>query len=437
MLYHFFVWLTKQGIKFPGSGLVQFITFRVLLAVLLSLVITTVYGKRLIRYLQRKQVGETVRDLGLQGEQQKKGTPTMGGIIILLAILIPTLLFANLNKVYVRLMLLSTVWLGIIGFIDDYLKLKAKRIAKEKGIDYKKTDADGLAGRFKIFGQVVLGIIIGATLYFNQSVTVEREVISSRPVTATKDSVIQRGEKLLADTIRVFDGKKHRYVRVKTPITTIPWIKTHEFNYSKLLPSSLQNYTWILYIIIVIFIITAVSNGANITDGLDGLATGVSAIIGLCLGIFAYVSGNIRFAEYLNIMYIPNLGELSIFIGAFIGGCVGFLWYNSFPAQVFMGDTGSLALGGIIASLAIIIRKELLIPIICGVFLIENLSVIIQVSYFKYTKKKYGEGRRVFKMSPLHHHYQKLGYHESKIAVRFWIVTILCVVFSIMSLKIR
>jgi phospho-N-acetylmuramoyl-pentapeptide-transferase len=437
MLYHFFVWLTKQGIKFPGSGLVQFITFRVLLAVLLSLVITTVYGKRLIRYLQRKQVGETVRDLGLQGEQQKKGTPTMGGIIILLAILIPTLLFANLNKVYVRLMLLSTVWLGIIGFIDDYLKLKAKRIAKEKGIDYKKTDADGLAGRFKIFGQVVLGIIIGATLYFNQSVTVEREVISSRPVTATKDSVIQRGEKLLADTIRVFDGKKHRYVRVKTPITTIPWIKTHEFNYSKLLPSSLQNYTWILYIIIVIFIITAVSNGANITDGLDGLATGVSAIIGLCLGIFAYVSGNIRFAEYLNIMYIPNLGELSIFIGAFIGGCVGFLWYNSFPAQVFMGDTGSLALGGIIASLAIIIRKELLIPIICGVFLIENLSVIIQVSYFKYTKKKYGEGRRIFKMSPLHHHYQKLGYHESKIAVRFWIVTILCVVFSIMSLKIR
>jgi phospho-N-acetylmuramoyl-pentapeptide-transferase len=437
MLYHFFVWLTKQGIKFPGSGLVQFITFRVLLAVLLSLVITTVYGKRLIRYLQRKQVGETVRDLGLQGEQQKKGTPTMGGIIILLAILIPTLLFANLAKVYVRLMILSTIWLGVIGFIDDYLKLKAKRIAKEKGINYKKTDADGLAGRFKIFGQVVLGIIIGATLYVNQSVTVEREVISSRPVTATKDSVIQRGEKLLADTVRVFDGKRHRYVRVKTPITTIPFVKTHEFNYSKLIPASLQNYTWILYIIIVIFIITAVSNGANITDGLDGLATGVSAIIGLCLGIFAYVSGNIRFAEYLNIMYIPNLGELSIFIGAFIGACVGFLWYNAFPAQVFMGDTGSLALGGIIASLAIIIRKELLIPFICGVFLIENLSVIIQVSYFKYTKKKYGEGRRIFKMSPLHHHYQKLGYHESKIAVRFWIVTILCVVFSIMSLKIR
>jgi len=437
MLYHFFDWLTKQGIKFPGSGLVQFITFRVLLAVLLSLVITTVYGKRLIRYLQRKQVGETVRDLGLHGEQQKKGTPTMGGIIILLAILIPTLLFANLTKVYVRLMILSTIWLGIIGFIDDYLKLRAKRIAKEKGIDYKKTDNDGLAGRFKIFGQVVLGIIVGATLYFNPSVTVEREVISLRPATASKDSIIQRGEKLLGDTIRTFDGKQHRYVRVKTPITTIPFVKTHEFNYSKLLPAALQNFTWILYIIIVIFIITAVSNGANITDGLDGLATGVSALIGLCLGIFAYVSGNIRFAEYLNIMYIPNLGELSIFIGAFIGGCVGFLWYNAYPAQVFMGDTGSLALGGIIASLAIIIRKELLIPIMCGVFLIESLSVIMQVSYFKYTKKKFGEGRRIFKMSPLHHHYQKVGYHESKIAVRFWIVTILCVVFSIMSLKIR
>jgi phospho-N-acetylmuramoyl-pentapeptide-transferase len=437
MLYHFFSWLTKQGIKFPGSGLVQFITFRVLLAVLLSLVITTVYGKRLIRYLQKKQVGETVRDLGLQGEQQKKGTPTMGGIIILLAILIPTLLFANLTKVYVILMVLCTIWLGIIGFIDDYLKLRAKRIAKEKGIDYKKTDSDGLAGRFKIFGQIVLGIIVGATLYFNPSVTVEREVISLRPATAAKDPIIQRGEKLLGDTVRTFDGRQHRYVRVKTPITTIPFVRTHEFNYSKLLPPALQNYTWILYIIIVIFIITAVSNGANITDGLDGLATGVSALIGVCLGIFAYVSGNIRFAEYLNIMYIPNLGELSIFIGAFIGGCVGFLWYNAYPAQVFMGDTGSLALGGIIASLAIIIRKELLIPIICAVFFVESLSVIIQVSYFKYTKKKFGEGRRIFKMSPLHHHYQKVGYHESKIAIRFWIVTILCVVFSIMSLKIR
>ena len=436
MLYHLFDWMNDMGVRFPGSGLVQFITFRVLLAVLLSLFIATVFGKRVINYLRRQQVGETVRDLGLQGEQQKKGTPTMGGIIILMAILIPTLLFANLEKVYVRLMILSTIWLGVIGFIDDYLKLRAKRIAKEKGIDYKKTDADGLAGKFKIFGQVVLGIIVGATLYFNESVVVEREVMPVRSATAVTDT-LRVGEVLMGDTIRVFDGKRHKYARVKTPITTIPFVKGHEFNYSKLLPEPLREFTWLLYIIIVIFIITAVSNGSNITDGLDGLATGVSALIGVCLGIFAYVSGNIRFAEYLNIMYIPNLGELSIFIGAFIGACVGFLWYNAYPAQVFMGDTGSLALGGIIASLAIIIRKELLIPIICGVFLVQNLSVILQVSYFKYTKRKYGEGRRIFRMSPLHHHYQKLGYHESKIATRFWIVTVLLVVFSIMSLKIR
>jgi len=436
MLYSLFEWLNNSGIKFPGSGLLQFITFRVLLAVLLSLVITTVYGRRLINYLRKKQIGETVRDLGLEGEKEKKGTPTMGGIIILLAIIIPTLLFANLEKVYIRLMLLSTVWLGIIGFIDDYLKLRSKRIAKEKGIDFKKTNADGLAGKFKVFGQVILGVIVGATLYFSPSVYVQREVISSANVT-TKNTVIQRGERLLRDTVRIINGERHRFVTVKTPITTIPFVKNHEFNYSRLLPERWANYTWVLYIFVVIFIITAVSNGANITDGLDGLATGVSAIIGVCLGIFAYVSGNINFAEYLNIMYIPNMGELSIFIGAFIGACVGFLWYNAYPAQVFMGDTGSLALGGIIASLAIIIHKELLIPIICGVFLVENLSVIIQVSYFKYTKRKYGEGRRVFKMSPLHHHFQKKGYHESKIAVRFWIVTILCVVFSIMSLKIR
>lgn len=432
MLYYIYQWLAKAGIKFPGSGLFQFITFRMLLAVLLSLIITTVYGKRLIRFLLKKQVGETVRDLGLAGEQQKKGTPTMGGIIILLAIIIPTLLFGNLDKVYVRLMLLSTVWLGIIGFVDDYLKLRAKRIAKEKGINYKKTDSDGLAGRFKVFGQVVLGIIVGATLYFNSSVNVEREII-------TKPGVenIHAGERKVNEVVRIITGKPHRFALVQTPITTIPFVRNHEFNYSKLLPEVLQKFTWVLYILIVIFIITAVSNGANITDGLDGLATGVSAIIGVCLGVFAYVSGNVRLAEYLNIMYIPNLGELSIFIGAFIGACIGFLWYNAFPAQVFMGDTGSLALGGIIASLAIIIRKELMIPIICGVFLVELVSVIMQVSYFKYTKKKYGEGRRIFKMSPLHHHYQKEGYHESKIAVRFWIITILCVVFSIMSLKIR
>ncbi len=436
MLYHIFEWMTKDGMKFPGSGLFQFITFRVLLAVLLSLIITTVFGRNLINFLHKKQIGETVRDLGLEGEKEKKGTPTMGGIIILLAILIPTLLFANLEKVYVRLMLLSTAWLGIIGFIDDYLKLRSKRIAKEKGIDYKKTDSDGLAGRFKIFGQVMLGIIVGATLYFSPSVYVQREVMAPSAKTV-RDTVIQQGETLLREDIRMVDGKRHRFVTVKTPITTIPFVKNHEFNYSKLLPEAWADYTWVLYIIIVIFIITAVSNGANITDGLDGLATGVSALIGVCLGIFAYVSGNIRFAGYLNIMYIPNLGELSIFIGAFIGACVGFLWYNAFPAQVFMGDTGSLALGGIIAALAIIVRKEWLIPIMCGVFLVENMSVILQVSYFKYTRKKYGIGRRIFKMSPLHHHYQKSGYHESKIAVRFWIVTVLCVVFSIMSLKIR
>lgn len=391
MLYYLYNWLVKAGIKFPGSGLFQFITFRMLLAVLLSLIITTVYGKRLIRFLLKKQVGETVRDLGLAGEEQKKGTPTMGGIIILLAIIIPTLLFGNLDKVYVRLMLLSTVWLGIIGFIDDYLKLKAKRVAKEKGINYKKTDSDGLAGRFKIFGQVVLGIIVGSTLYFSSVVTVEREIITNPGV-----ENIHVGERKINEVTRVIGGKNHRFAIVQTPITTIPFVRNHEFNYSRLLPDFLREYTWVLYILIVIFIITAVSNGANITDGLDGLATGVSALIGVCLGVFSYVSGNIRFAEYLNIMYIPNLGELSIFIGSFIGACVGFLWYNAYPAQVFMGDTGSLALGGIIASLAIIIRKELMIPIICGVFLIELLSVMIQVSYFKYTKKKIWRGKKNF-----------------------------------------
>ncbi len=431
MFYHFFKWLTEEGFKFPGSGLFQFTTFRVLLAMLLSLVITTVYGKRLINFLQKKQLGESVRDLGLAGEQQKKGTPTMGGIIIILAIIIPTLLFANLDKVYIRLMLLCTVWLGVIGFIDDYLKIRAKRMAKLKGVEYKKSDSDGLAGRFKIFGQVMLGIIVGATLYFNNSVVVKREVTQ----------VVQLGPKekttnAKLDTI-VLDGQTHVFASVKTPITTIPFVKSHEFNYAKLLPSGWRDYTYILYILVVIFIVTAVSNGANITDGLDGLATGVSAIIGICLGIFAYVSGNVKFAEYLNIMYIPNLGELSIFIAAFVGACIGFLWYNSYPAQVFMGDTGSLALGGIIAALAIIVRKELLIPIFCLVFLVENLSVMLQVAYFKYTKRKYGEGKRIFLMSPLHHHYQKLGYHESKIAVRFWIVTILSVVFAIVTLKLR
>jgi phospho-N-acetylmuramoyl-pentapeptide-transferase len=426
MLYHLFEWFKQQGITMPGRALFQFITFRVLLAVLLSLAITSVYGKRLIRFLVKKQVGETVRDLGLAGEQQKKGTPTMGGLIIILGILVPTLLLANLNKAYIRLMILSTIWLGIVGFIDDYLKLRAKRIAQKEGVAYKKGDKDGLAGWFKIAGQVGLGLIIGLTLMFNDNTKAYREFTGDASGISANDKTEFRQ-----------DGKVRTFIKSDVPITTIPFVKSHEFNYSKLLPEALRPYTWILYVLIVIFIITAVSNGANITDGIDGLATGVSAIIGVCLGIFAYASGNIRFADYLNIMYIPNLGELSIFIAAMVGACIGFLWYNAYPAQVFMGDTGSLTLGGIIAALAIMVRKELLIPIFCGVFLVEILSVTLQVSYFKYTRKKYGEGRRIFLMSPLHHHYQKLGYHESKIVTRFWIVTILCVVFSIVTLKIR
>lgn len=425
MLYHLFEWLKQMDIRFPGAALFQFITSRVLLAVILSLIISAVFGKKLINYLRKKQVGESVRDLGLAGEQQKKGTPTMGGLIIILAILIPTLLLADLNKAYVRLMIFSTIWLGIIGFIDDYLKLRAKKIAQQQGVAYKKGDKDGLAGWFKVLGQVVLGFVVAATLLFNDNTQVWREYFGE----------VKPGDTNIKSI--TLDGQKKYFVEANEPITTIPFVKGHEFNYSKLLPQALRAFSWVLYIIIVIFIITAVSNGANITDGLDGLATGVSAIIGACLGIFAYSSGNLRVAEYLNVMYIPNLGELSIFIGAMIGACVGFLWYNAFPAQVFMGDTGSLTLGGIIAALAIIVRKELLIPIFCGVFLVENLSVVIQVSYFKYTKKKYGEGRRIFLMSPLHHHYQKLGYHESKIVTRFWIVTILCIVFSIVTLKIR
>jgi phospho-N-acetylmuramoyl-pentapeptide-transferase len=432
MLYNLFDWMIKHGYRFPGIGLLQFITLRVLLSVIVSLLITTFFGKALIGFLQKRQLGESVRDLGLAGEQQKMGTPTMGGLIIILAILIPTLLFADLHKVYIRLMILCSVWLGAMGFFDDYLKIAAKRKAKAKGVPYKKSDSDGLAGKFKIFGQVMLGIIVGATLYFSNSVTVKREIITS-----SSSSMIGRAEKQLNEDTIMIDGKPHRFVSVKTPITTIPFVKNHEFNYAKLLPASLAGYTYIIYILIVIFIVTAVSNGANITDGLDGLAVGVSAIIGVCLGVFAYVSGNIKLAEYLNIMYIPNLGELSIFIAAFVGSCLGFLWYNAYPAQVFMGDTGSLALGGIIAALAIIVRKELLIPIFCSVFLVENLSVVLQVSYFKYTKKKYGEGRRIFLMSPLHHHYQKKGYHESKIAVRFWILTILSVILAIVTLKVR
>jgi phospho-N-acetylmuramoyl-pentapeptide-transferase len=435
MLYYLFTWL-KNAFNLPGTGVFQYITFRVTMAIILSLVIATVFGKQLINFLRRKQIGETVRDLGLAGEQQKKGTPTMGGIIILLAILIPTLLFADLNKVYIRLMLLCTVWLGVIGFLDDYFKLKSRKQAQLKNENYQKKDKDGLAGVSKIIGQIGLGIIVGVTLYFNNNVVVEREIIADQ---ATQSS-IQKGEKQLNEVTRKINGEDKRFAIVKTPITTIPFVKDHEFNYSKLISwigDGAEKYTWVIYILIVTFIITAVSNGANLTDGLDGLAAGVSAIIGAGIGVFVYVSGNFKFADYLNVMYIPDLGELSIFMGAFVGACVGFLWYNAYPAQVFMGDTGSLALGGIIASLAIIVRKELLIPIFCGVFLIENLSVVLQVSYFKYTKKKYGAGRRIFLMSPLHHHFQKKGIHENKIAIRFWIVTIFCVVLSIATLKIR
>jgi len=425
MLKNLFDWLNSNGIHFPGDNLFQFITSRVMLAVLLSLIISTVFGKKLIDYLRKKQVGESVRDLGLAGEQQKKGTPTMGGIIIIFSILIPTLLLADVSKVYILLMLFATIWMGLIGFIDDYLKIRAKRLAQEQGISYKKGDNDGLAGWFKILGQVVLGVAVATTLMFNDSVKAFREFSG----TEIPKNVETRKPRL--------DGKEVIMVEANEPVTTIPFVKSHEFNYSKLLPEAIRGATWLLYVLIVIFIVTAVSNAANLTDGIDGLATGVSAIIGIGLGVFAYASGNIRMADYLNILYIPGIGELSIFIAAMVGACIGFLWYNSYPAQVFMGDTGSLMLGGVIASLAFLVRKELLIPIFCAVFFVEALSVTLQVSYFKYTKRKYGEGKRIFLMSPLHHHYQKAGFHESKIVTRFWIVTILCVVLAIVTLKIR
>lgn len=425
MLYHLYKWLEQEGIHIPGMRLFDFITFRVLVGVMLSLFITAFYGKKLIKFLQKKQIGESIREEGLAGQESKRGTPTMGGIIIVFAIIIPTLLLANLTNVYVQVMLLSTVWMGAIGFIDDYLKLRGKRIAQQKGEVYKKTGNDGLAGRFKILGQVGLGILVGATLYFNSDVKIWREYVGKNP--KADSTVFEKN----------INGKVKYFVESKTPVTTIPFVKNHEFNYSKLLPSSWRDYTWILYIVIVIFIITAVSNGANLTDGLDGLATGTSAIIGSLLGILAYASGNMVFADYLNIMYIPGLEELSIFIAALIGACIGFLWYNSYPAQIFMGDTGSLMLGGVIASLAIIVHKELLVPIFCGVFFVEALSVMMQVGYFKYTRKKYGVGRRVFLKAPLHHHFQVKGMHEVKIVTRFWIVTVLLVVLSIVTLKMR
>ncbi len=423
MLYYLFTYL-RENFGLFGAGIFYYITFRAAMAVILSLVISLLFGKMIINYLQRKQIGETIRDLGLHGEQSKKGTPTMGGLIIIAAILIPTLLFARIENVYIILMVMSTVWLGLVGFIDDYIKI------------FKK-NKEGLAGRFKIMGQVGLGIIIGVTMYYNQNVMTSREVVKGQPV------VYNSTEEVVSEPFTRKDetGANRKYVRVRTATTTIPFVKSHEFSYARVASMISENaidiLTPIIYVLFVIFIIVAVSNGANITDGIDGLATGVSAIVGICLAIFAYVSGNYIFADYLGIMHIPNLSELAIFIGAFVGACVGFLWYNAYPAQVFMGDTGSLAIGGIIASLAIIVRKELLIPIICGVFLIENLSVMIQVFWFKRTKAKYGEGRRVFLMAPLHHHYQKLGYHESKIVTRFWIIQIMLIILSIATLKMR
>jgi phospho-N-acetylmuramoyl-pentapeptide-transferase len=423
MLYYLFTYL-RDTFHLTGAGVFNYITFRAAMAIILSLVISMLMGKRLIRYLQLKLIGETVRDLGLAGEAQKKGTPTMGGLIIIGAILIPTLLFARILNVYIVLMLVSTVWLGLVGFLDDYIKV------------FKK-NKEGLAGRFKIMGQVGLGIIVGLTMYYNNHVVISREVTGNHSGAFNAAEKLEAGQFVRKDE----NGKEQRYVNVRTATTTIPFVKTHEFRYEKIAALFGEKYievtTPIIYILFVIFIIVAVSNGANITDGVDGLATGVSAIIGICLGVFAYVSGNYLFAGYLNIMDIPNLGELSIFIGAFVGACVGFLWYNAYPAQVFMGDTGSLALGGIIASLAIIVRKELLIPIICGIFFIELVSVMLQVGYFKRTKKKYGEGKRVFLMAPLHHHYQKKGYHESKIVTRFWIIGILLAIMSIVTLKLQ
>jgi len=418
MFYYLFDYLHKE-FSFPGAGVFQYISFRAAMALLTSLVISLVFGKRIINYLLKKQVGESIRDLGLEGQSQKAGTPTMGGLIILAAILIPTLFFAKLYNVYIVLMLVSTAWLGLIGFIDDYIKVF-------------KHNKKGLAGKFKLLGQIVLGLIVGTTMFFNDSVVIKEKIPT---------------EQNLVNSLNVFKVESYNLSpelfskeSVKSTKTTLPFIKNHEFDYSYLLAflgKGFRKWAFLIFIPIVIFIIAAVSNGANITDGLDGLATGTSAIIGITLGIFAYVSGNTIFADYLNIMYIPNTGELAIFISAFVGACIGFLWYNSYPAQVFMGDTGSLALGGIIAVFAIIIRKELLIPIFCGIFLIENISVIMQVSYFKYTKRKFGTGKRIFKMSPLHHHYQLKGYQESKIVLRFFIIGIFLAVVAIVTLKLR
>ena len=409
MLYYLFDFLDKKW-DVPGTGVFQYITFRSGMAVILSLLISTVFGKRIINFLRKQQIGETVRELGLEGQSQKAGTPTMGGLIIIFSTLIPVLLFAKLDNIYIMLLIVTTLWMGAIGFLDDYIKI------------FKK-DKEGLKGKFKVVGQVVLGLFVGYILYFHPSVTVRTDT-GRTDIFATERTVISAPP-----------------VEEKSTATTIPFFKNNEFDYAELVSFVGDDYknlaACILFILVVIFIITAVSNGANLTDGIDGLAAGTSAIAVLTLGIFAFVSGNIIFSNYLNIMYIPNSGEMTVYIAAFVGSLIGFLWYNTYPASVFMGDTGSLTIGGIIAVLAIAVRKELLIPVLCGIFLAENFSVVLQVAYFKYTKKKFGEGRRVFLMAPLHHHYQKKGYHESKIVARFWIVAILLAIFSLVSLKLR
>lgn len=404
MLYYIFEFL-QNNYDLPGASVFQYISFRAALSVITSLLVSLVFGGHIIRFIERKQIGEEVRALGLKGEEVKRGTPTMGGLIIISAILIPTLLFAKLDNIYIQIMIVSTLWLGIIGFIDDYIKV------------FKK-NKEGLAGRFKIFGQVGIGIIVGLIMVFHSDIVIK------------EDSSVLFNDINLDSNISATKSSK----------TTIPFFKNNEFDYHRLtswMGEDAKNYAWVLFIFVVVLIITSVSNGANLTDGLDGLAAGSSAIIGVTLALFAYVSGNIIAANYLNIMYIPNSGELVVYMSAFVGACIGFLWYNSFPAQVFMGDTGSLALGGIIAVLAILIRKELMIPLLCGVFLIENLSVIIQVTYYKYTRKKFGSPKRIFLMAPLHHHFQKLGMHESKIVTRFWIVGIILAVMTIVTLKLR
>ncbi len=417
MLYYLFDYLDKS-FHFPGAGVFQYISFRGAMAVITSLVISLIIGKRIIQILQKKQVGEIIRNLGLEGQIAKQGTPTMGGIIILAAILIPTLLFAKLNNIYVLLMLFTTIWLGSIGFIDDYIKV------------FKK-DKRGLAGKFKVLGQIILGLIVGSVLYFDSSVVIKEKVSNPKYINTQHIFKVENYK----ESPQIFSKESYKSTK-----TTIPFFKDNEFDYSVLMKwigNDYRSWSFLVFIPFIILIITSVSNGANLTDGLDGLATGTSAIIGVTLGVLAYVSGNTVFANYLNIIYIPNIEELVIFISAFVGACIGFLWYNSYPAQVFMGDTGSLALGGIIAVFAVIIRKELLIPILCGVFFVESLSVVIQVGYFKYSKKRFGEGRRVFKMSPIHHHFQKSGYHEAKIVQRFLIVGIMLAVITIITLKLR